>query len=114
MSYTIRLYKQVYRGNYTCNVSKMFYKAYENVLDKIASYLKTSKENIWFSSWKEAIQHESYGKQILSYMVEELKSKPEYYSQFNHEEWGNYDGAVKFLEDVLNAYTDDYMLEIEW
>jgi len=114
LSYTIRILKEVHRGNYTYNVHKMFSTAYENILDRIASEIfPDGKGEVYFKDWKEAIQDWSFGRNILTMMIEELKSKPDFYSQFNAKNgWGDYSGAVKFLEDALNAYKEDYILEL--
>lgn len=115
MSYTIRILKEVHRGNYTYNVHKMFSTAYENILDRVASYIFPSGEGkVYFKDWKEAIQDSTFGRNILAMLIEELKSKPDFYSQYNSENgWGDYQGAIKFLEDALNAYEERYEYRLE-
>lgn len=74
-------------GNYTFNVSKMYYDVFKNGF----------REDLHGVSAYDCIF-------ILEKAIEKLKANPEKYKAMNPENgWGNYEGAISFLEAILSA-----------
>lgn len=102
MSYDIDVVVKttLHRDNYTCNVWQMYYDAWDKVQDQleIPSYE-------YVGDWRDAIQlDQKYSIPVLGAMIAQLKSDPEYYKEMNPSNgWGNYEGAIKFLEGAYKA-----------
>lgn len=122
MSYDIDVYTTIthHSANYTSNISKMYYLAYERIFENIKPLL----EKVGFSinsinDFKEAINS---GERVISiptlqFMITDMKAYPEIYRPLNPENgWGNYEGAIQFLEKALNALleNEDSTVRIAW
>lgn len=84
---------EVFRWNITHNLNKMAKDAgiYECCWRPDEVGIKKAKEMI----------------PLLEKGLQELKSKPEYFKQFNPENgWGKYEGLVEFVENYLKACRD--------
>lgn len=117
MSYDIHIsyVKEVYHSNYTCNVALMYYAAWDKVKSSldIPSWELGEKED-----WKHAIQLEQkYAIPTLKAMIDELLNNPDKYRKLNPDNgWGNYEGAVDFLERAYEQLLQDkYLrLRLDW
>jgi hypothetical protein len=78
--------------NYTFNVSKMLYEAFEKTGGDWGSFCNYKKPK---KKCKDAIRE-------LENAIYELKHNYEYYSTMNPKNgWGNIEGAIAFLEKIL-------------
>ncbi len=79
--------------NYTSNVSKMFYEAFEKIGGNWRDFHDYNKEHM---TCKKAIP-------LLKKAIKELEDNPEHYKQYNPPNgWGNYEGAINFLKNILS------------
>lgn len=113
MSYSIDvcIKRVIHSDDYTCNVSEMYYEAWNRIQDKllergIPQYILTEANND--GKWKHLIQcnfpSNEYACICLDEMICELKSNPDKYKKLNPENgWGNYEGAIQFLHDAYKA-----------
>lgn len=103
--------RTLHSDNYTCNVWKMYYDAWDKVKDTLNF---PCYENV--EDWKDAIQLEQYYSiPTLKAMIKQLKDNPEHYKQMNPDNgWGDYEGAIKFLENAYNALliSEDAYIEL--
>lgn len=90
--------KNIHSANYTYNVSKMYYHAW----DQIKHNLDIPDYELRGGSWREAIQLENkYAVRALFAMIRQLECYPEIYKPMEPENgWGTYEGAIKFLKDT--------------
>jgi hypothetical protein len=90
---------EVYQDNITHNLNKM--------ADKAGLY-----EALWRPD-ENGITHAHQLIPILEKGLAELRSKPEFYEQFNPENgWGTYVGLVKFVRDYLEACKENPDAEV--
>jgi hypothetical protein len=77
-------------GNYTYNVSKM--------------YVEAMGESLSYFDGLKAID----AVELLAKGFCEMRDNPDKYKTMNPENgWGNYEGALKYLEDLLNACVEN-------
>jgi hypothetical protein len=71
-------------GNYTYNVSKMYYKAIPGGIKSLHG--KSAGESA----------------PIIKAAISDMESNPEEYEKLNPENgWGDYNGAIRFLKDLI-------------
>lgn len=103
MSLTIYLIKNgetIYRGNITHNLNVMSFKL--GVYDALWRAKKNTKA-------KQLIE-------LLTEAIKKMKKDPSYYRQFNPANgWGDYEGFLKFLKEILVACCNhpDAIIEVE-
>ena len=119
MSYDIDVFTVEYHfsRNYTSNVSGMYYKAFERVYEDLSPIL----EKAWYKikDFKEAFN--SREREIiiptLKFMIADMRAYPDIYKPLNPKNgWGNYEGAIEFLEEALKALLENKnsVMEISW
>ena len=103
MSYDIDVVitRTLHSENYTSNVSDMYYHAWDQIKHK----LDIPDYELLGGDWKQAIQlDQPYSMKALREMIIELKENPKVYKQMEPSNgWGNYEGAIEFLERAHSA-----------
>lgn len=125
MSYDIDVYTITnhHSSNYTSNISKMYYLAFDRVIRSLKPLFE--KSWVWYSisggdiDFKKAINSKEREVIIptLQFMITDMKAYPEIYRPLNPEnEWGNYEGAIQFLEGALKALleNENSIARISW
>lgn len=112
--FEVRITKTLHDDNYTCNVSEMYYKSFNNIKDNFKELLNSSWKDI--NNFKDALTAEhNISTTIIKAMIDELKNHPETYKKLNPKNgWGDYDGAINFLNKTYSAMliSDDTYLVI--
>ena len=121
MSYDIDVYTTTtithHSANYTSNISKMYYLAYERIFENLKPLFE--KAGFSINDFKEAINS---GERVISiptlqFMITDMKAYPEIYRPLNPKNgWGNYEGAIQFLEEALDALleNENSTVSISW
>lgn len=104
MSYDVDIVEIKHSSNYTFNIYEMFTEALKNL----------QKEELlpdWYNHWTDVLKSNT---KELNLFIKELKSKPDYYKQYNPKnEWGSYDGGIKWLEEILKNWKPGYRILID-
>lgn len=109
MSYDVRLVSVEYKSNYTSNIYTMLDVAFMNL--KAQGKIKD-----YYNHWTDGLTSMAMNsRQYLCDLIQELKSNPEKYKEFNPKNgWGSYETCIEWLSEILLNWKDGYELEISW
>ena len=106
MSYDIDVFTITnhHSANYTSNVCEMYTEAFETIRPSVEHLFSKSWNTI--NDFKDAFNsgERDIILPVLQCMINELKANPQKYEPMNPDNgWGNYKGAIKFLEDAYES-----------